>query len=195
MVATYVRKTVGDKLEAYLLPAAKGSEMSDRLPPLFVRMERHFRRSITSYCDYYFFDDRGRRFDVLFKSNVFNIEIAFTLHLATPPLGLEGSSYPLSFASDPPGDGWDAAGKPLTALVRHTIYGSLAEGYRVWVQADTEDETGLRVTYTLRQKLRENFLTSPYLRRYFSEDAAIATYFFFSEAFANAHESITGGAS
>jgi hypothetical protein len=51
------------------------------------------------------------------------------------------------------------------------------------------------VTYTLRQKLRDNFLTSPYLRRYFSEDAAIATYFFYSEAFANAHENITGGAS
>jgi hypothetical protein len=193
MVATYLRQTVGDKLEAYLVKPKLEDDRPYPYPPLFARMERHFRSEITSYCHYHLFDDQNRRFDIMVKSNVFNIEISVTLHLATPPQGytiaLSEHSYDFNSLED-----WSGmSASPLVALVPVTIHGSLAEGYTVYVRSHAEEGGGLCLNYRLRQKLQGNFLTSPYLRRYFSEDAAIATYFLYSEAFANGKDNILGG--
>lgn len=193
MVATFVGKTMGDKFEAYLLPPAHGGARSYPFPPLFARMERHFSKEISSYCYYRFFDDQERRFDILVKSNVFNIEFTLTLQLATPPAGGSSATTHDSYRFDSP-EAWShASGNPLVKLAPGAIHGSLAEGYTIHVSAETEPGGGLLVVFRLRQKLQENFLTSPYLRRYFSEDAAIAAYFFYSEAFANGGDNIRGG--
>lgn len=184
---------MGEKLEAYLVPPKDGSVRSYPFPPLFTRMERHFSKEITSYCYYHFFDDEDRRFDILVKSNVFNTEIAVALHLAPPPEGRSEAETHDSYTFDSP-DAWTrASSNPLVKLAPIAIHGSLAEGYTINVASKAEADGGLMVSYRLRQKLQENFLTSPYLRRYFSEDAAIAVYFLYSEAFANAGENIRGG--
>jgi hypothetical protein len=192
MVAKYVRKTMGDKLEAYLLPPRHGGVRSYPFPPLFARMERHFSKEISSYCYYHFYDDDDRRFDILVKSNVFNTEIALALHLTSAPPGCSTTATLDSYSFDSP-DAWShAASNPLVKLAPMAIHGSLAEGYTISVESQPEGG-GLRASYRLRLKLKENFLTSPYLRRYFSEDAAIAVYFLYSEAFGNARENIRHG--
>ncbi len=156
-------------------------------------MERSFRKEITSYCNYHFFDDHGRRFDMMVKSNVFNIEISLVLRLATPP-GLASAPGEQSYGSASLDDWPTISANPLVALVPVTLHGSLSEGYTIHVGAEAEEGGGLCVTYNLRQKIRQNFLTSPYLRRYFSEDAAIAAYFLYTEAFAKCKDNIRGGA-
>jgi hypothetical protein len=84
MVAAYLRHTVGDKLHSYLVTAGRDGE-PDPFPPLFVAMERLFRKEISSYCYFRLSDDQDRQFDVLVKSNVFNFEISLRLQLAEPP--------------------------------------------------------------------------------------------------------------
>ncbi|HNQ04957.1 MAG TPA: hypothetical protein PKH69_10125 [Thiobacillaceae bacterium] len=190
LVADYLRKTVGDKLEAYLLPAKKGKD--GPFPALFERMERDFRPDIASYCHYHLYDRRGRRFDLLVKANVFNIEISLGLRLSAPPSGFTDAHLDQhdNFGSL---DEWPSASvHPLVGLAPLTLHGCLAEGYTLYLEGCRLPDGGMKVNVRLRQKLQDNFLTSPYLRRYFAEDAAIATYFFYSEAFGGkAH--ITGG--
>ena len=193
MVATYVRETIGDKLEAYLVPRKHESEISRRLPPLFDSIERHFAKEITSFCEYWLFDKHGRRFDILVKSNVFNIEICLVLDLKSAPPAAGDTAPHMSYSIDSLDEWSSARANPFLGLVSETVHGSLSEGYTVYIEAIDMPDGGISVTYRFRQKLNENFLTSPYLRRYFSEDAAIATYFFFAQAFANAGNLITGG--
>jgi hypothetical protein len=194
MERSFLRHTVGKKLETYLVAPKSAKEGANLYPPLFTRIEKFFRSPITSFCYFHLFDDKERRFDILVKSNVFNIEIAYYLHLATPPSGytpaLNEKSYDLESLKE-----WSVltSANPLLALVAATIHGSIAEGYTVYVQAKPDESGGIKVTYRLRQKLQSNFLTSPYLRRYFSEDAAIASYYFFAEAFITAGNTILDG--
>lgn len=201
----FLRNTIGKKLETYLIgpkltnhkrlfgPKLAKHEPTP-YPPLFQRIDKFVSSSITSFCYFHLFDEKERRFDILVKSNVFNIEIAFYLHLATAPAGytaeLNEQSYDLESLRK-----WSVvtAANPLLAIVAATIHGSIAEGYTVYVQAKPDGRGGLSATYRLRQKLVANFLTSPYLRRYFSEDAAIASYYFFAEAFATSGGSILDG--
>lgn len=194
MEASFLRQTVGKKLETYLLTPKSGQDGTGLYPPLFKRMEKSFRSEISSYCYFRLFDDKERRFDILVKSNVFNFEIVYVLHLATLPSAytdaLQEQSYDLESLKD-----WSGAttANPLLALVAATMHGSIAEGYTVYVQAKPDESGGIKATYHLRQKLQSNFLTSPYLRRYFCEDAAIASYYFFAEAFETAGSTILDG--
>ena len=90
-------------------------------------------------------------------------------------------------------DDWSTISQnPLVALASGTMYGSLSEGYAVNIDA-SEDTKGFHVAYRLRQKTQANFLTSPYLRRYFAEDAALGSYYFYTEAFGSDNVEITGG--
>lgn len=194
MQKSFLCNTVGKKLETYLV-ASKLSEGGETLyPPLFKRIEKFSNPSITSFCNFHLFDDEQRRFEILVKSNVFNIEIAYYLHLATPPAGYTPALNEESYSSESLKE-WSVvtAANPLLALVAATIHGSISEGYTVYVQAKPDESGGINVTYRLRQKLQANFLTSPYLRRYFSEDAAIASYYFFAEAFATTRSTILDG--
>ncbi|SPM31523.1 hypothetical protein [Mycobacterium terramassiliense] len=195
MVAGFLRHTVRKKLEIYLV-GTKSDKVGDTpYPPLFNRIETFSRSSISSYCHFHLFDDKERRFDILVKSNVFNFEIAFYLHLAAPPAGYTDAHREQSFDYESLKD-WSVAAtqNPLIALATGTMHGSIAEGYTVYVQARPDENGGIVATYRLRQKLQSNFLTSPYLRRYFSEDAALASYYFFAEALAKGGSTILGGA-
>lgn len=191
LVAEYLRNTLQDKLRTYLVHDQSDSPRLSPFPPLFERMAPHYRNELTSYCFYRFFDAQERRFDVLVKSNVFNFEVSMRLQLRCLPAGVtaEHLSHPYNFNSL---EDWPAArGNPLVNLVAGCVHGSLAEGYAVYLDANPDGD-GMTLNMQLRQKLRENFLTSPYLRRYFAEDAAIGAYVFFSDAFA-ANLDIAGG--
>jgi hypothetical protein len=194
MEKSFLRHTVGDKLKTYLVTPKPSQGGTTLYPPLFKRIDTCSNSSITSFCYFHLFDDKDRRFEMLVKSNVFNIEIAYYLHLATPPCGHTGVSDEHSYGSESLKE-WSTvtAADPLLAIVAATIHGSISEGYTAYVQAKPDESGGLNVTYRLRQKLQSNFLTSPYLRRYFSEDVAIASYAFFAEAFTTAGSIISDG--
>lgn len=194
MQAAFLRHTVYRKLKTYLVARKSHNDGPTPYPPLFKRIERFSRSAISSFCYFHLFDDQDRRFDVLVKSNVYNIEIVYYLHLATPPAGYAAEMNEQSYDRDCHKD-WSAktTTNPLLALAAATLHGSIAEGYTIYIQAKPDERTGIRVTYRLRQKLQSNFLTSPYLRRYFSEDAAIASYYFFAEAFATTGDTILDG--
>lgn len=193
MAATFLHQTVGKKLEAYLVGASSDTEGAHPYPPIFRRLERFSRSSITSFCYYRLFDDANRQFDILVKSNVYNFEVAFVLRFSDPPIGFTSAANERSYDVDSLKDWSTVITNPLIDLVGTTLHGSIAEGYTVFVQIQPEAGGGLKATYRLRQKLQSNFLTSPYLRRYFSEDAAIASYYFYSEAFSNCGDSILDG--
>jgi hypothetical protein len=113
------------------------------------------------------------------------------LQMGTLPAGVTREH--LSLPSNYHGlEDWpDAQADPLVKLVPGCVHGCLAEGYTVLLEATPAGE-GMTLHLMLRQKLQDNFLTSPYLRRYFAEDAAIAAYVFFDEAFASGLD-ISGG--
>jgi hypothetical protein len=192
MVAWYLTHTVGDKLENYLVGSRNLDKTQSQFPPLFVRMERIWQKQFGSFCTYRLFDAQDRRFDLFVKSNVFNFEISYCLHVSptlttTTPAETNHSHAILSLTDWP-----SYSTHPLVELVTGTLYGSLSEGYSVYFDFKSE-ESGQCVNYKLRQKLETNFLVSPYLRRYFAEDAAIASYFFYAEALAKGKEDILGG--
>ena len=155
-------------------------------------MERQFRDEITSFCYFHLFDDGGRRFDVLVKSNIFNFELVFNLHLAQRPAGLTAPMAVASYDQSALSQWAVVVENPLMSLASGTMYGSLSEGYTVHLDAVDIDD-GVRVTYRLRQRTQSNFLTTPYLRRYFAEDAAIAAYYLYAEALASNTIAVTGG--
>ena len=185
MVHKFLRETVGNKIEAYLVKSTITDVGLDLHPPLFQRMDRVSHREITSFCSFYLYDRMERRFDIQVKSNVFNFELTLCLNLAARPTGLLAEHLDMSYEPDDRSEWGRATANPLVDLVAGTIHGSLSEGYTVYVAARPEPDGSLHVEYRFRQKPQTNFLTSPYQRRYFSEDAAIACYFFFAEAFAS----------
>jgi hypothetical protein len=194
MTARYLYHTVGNKLESHLVGQTSDTSLSGSTSdtPLFVRMERRAEKKTTSFCYYSLFDDKNRRFDIFAKSNVFNFEIAMALHLDTVPATFTADMPRITYQLSSQ-DEWPApSANPLVDLVSSTLYGSLSEGYSILIDARIGND-GVRVVYQLRQKLQSNFLTSPYLRRYFAEDAAIACHALYEEAFANTDYNILDG--
>jgi hypothetical protein len=117
------------------------------------------------------------------KTNVFNFEIfsEFDLHLAKASgTTLESESFALTQLQ------LELARKhPVLSHFFGLIQGCLNEGYEVKVDLERHAATSTHVTgrmkISLRQKVKENFLTSPFSKRYFAEDAAIAVGVLFAE--------------
>ncbi|HEY5091994.1 MAG TPA: hypothetical protein VII60_01925 [Acidimicrobiales bacterium] len=192
MVAWYLTHTVGDKLDNYLVGSPNLQKTPSQFPPLFIRMERIWQKQFGSFCTYRLFDTQGRRFDMFVKSNVFNFEISYCLHVSTTMTTAAPAATSHSYAILSLADWPSYSTHPLVELVTGTLYGSLSEGYSVYFDVKSE-AGGQCVNYKLRQKLESNFLVSPYQRRYFAEDAAIASYFFYAEALAKGKGDILGG--
>ncbi len=105
------------------------------------------------------------------KANVFNFEVFTTLELFTN----------LSCQSDVIVNKNNLDHILQDKVLKHfigVIQGSIDEGYEIKVQylepkSSSEGNSILPVHFSFRQKVRENFLTSPFLKRYFAEDAVI----------------------
>jgi hypothetical protein len=117
------------------------------------------------------------------KTNVFNFEIFTTLAIQIPTdssIQLGTESWILT-----PDNILSIQNHPLLNSFFGIIQGSVNEGYVVAIELTSDphsaDPSSGTVTIALRQKVRENFLTSSFLKRYFAEDAAIAVGVLFSE--------------
>lgn len=113
------------------------------------------------------------------KMNVFNIEIisSFALRLPAPATAADIDTHFINHATL-----GEVAGDPVLRHFQSTIQGSVEEGYAVKTvlrrTAGTSDAT---LELSIRQKLRDHFLASPYVKRYFAEDIAIVVGVMFHE--------------
>lgn len=112
------------------------------------------------------------------KTNVFNFEVFTSLEL-------RADSAPQGALSDQvigAANLNQVAAHPLLKHFLGTIQGSVSEGYEVKVEfLEQPARQALLMHLSLRQKVRENFLASPFLKRYFAEDAAIVVGVIYNE--------------
>ena len=109
------------------------------------------------------------------KTNVFNFEVFTSIPLSDKAF----SDTPVKKVLTP--DEMDdekyarLAEHPVFQKFMGIIQGSLNEGYEIKLEISPDATTRLSTLHvSLRQRLRENFLSSPYFKRYLAEDAAIA---------------------
>ena len=113
--------------------------------------------------------------EVTVKMNVFNFEVVTSFDLKCPDALLDGAQ--LGNIHIERRTLVEFADHPLLRMFFGTIQGSIEEGYAVRVKFGAPQPQGgmtlLTMSVSLRQKLGVNVLTSPFLKRYFAEDAAI----------------------
>jgi len=175
LVAKWLSKAVEKKLSAYLV-GVDGMPATPLCPPLFQSIRVSSSRATSSFCLFELIDFDGSRYFLYVKSNIYNVEVAAYVGLTSAveaiPTGpvhiadLEGFAERLD--------------DPRVRCVADTIHGSISEGYGIYISGGKNSE-GDYVTYRIRQKVGASFITSPYTRRYFSEDIAIASYWLYSE--------------
>jgi hypothetical protein len=188
LVARYLRGTMASKFRDYLVgskPSASGY-----LPPMFVRLETDYRPEVASFCMYHLFDAGGRRFDASVKTNLFNFEVNVALRFAP---GSQPEPVERTYALADVDDLVAVRDEPLISVAYATLKGALAEGYEAYVAAAPEDGGVLGARYQIRQRVQSNVMISPYLRRYFAEDAAIFVYWFYRESLGQAGTNLVDG--
>lgn len=67
----------------------------------------------------------------------------------------------------------DMLKQPLVSAIPHAVQGSVDEGYKVTVVVGPVGTQQVRAKLSFRLRLQNHFLASPFLKRYYSEDAAI----------------------
>lgn len=179
LVDEFLEKTLLERLQKWC--NAKGETKN---PFVFNRVELTEPPAGRSYAHFDFYEkDVQTPRHVGVKMNVFNYEIFTTLPLLLPD-DLSGRTELGHHLIDKV-----SLEKPRThEVLRHfmgSLQGSVEEGYTVRVSFGQPRHTaiGTRVDalFSFRIKLKENFLTSPFLKRYFSEDAAILVNELFNE--------------
>lgn len=109
---------------------------------------------------------RGSSELVRVKMNVVNVEI-----MADPLLAWPGLPERLLLE---PGDHERMLAHPVGARMAAALQGALEEGYALRLLFEAGPRSGtVRLRLSVRQKLQQHFLASPYLKRYHAEDAAI----------------------
>lgn len=113
------------------------------------------------------------------KMNVINFEVVVEQRLRWPvPLAADGAMPNVLFDRD----SLDAVF--AHSVMRHlamTVQGSVEEGYKVRALFTPQADGTVLARLSFRQKLREHFLASPFLKRYYAEDAAILVGVLFRE--------------
>lgn len=175
LVATWLANTVGEKLSAYLV-GKDGSPASRLHPPLFRSIRVCPNDATRSFCLFELTDFDDTLYLLYVKSNIFNVEI--TAYFALTGIADPIPNEPIHIA-----DLEDLAARlndPRVRCVADTLHGAISEGYGSYI-SNGKNSDGDYVTYKLKQKLETQFITSPYTRRYFAEDIAIASYWLYSE--------------
>jgi len=175
LVANWLSRTVKKKLSAYLV-GMEGMPVTPLCPPLFRSIKVFSSRATSSFCLFELIDFDGGRYFLYIKSNIYNVEIA--TYVALTGAVKEIPTDPVHIADL---EGFAAhLDDPRVRCVADTIHGSISEGYGIYISGGKNSD-GDYVTYRIRQKLGASFITSPYTRRYFAEDIAIASYWRYSE--------------
>lgn len=175
LVATFLDVSVKQRLEMACL-----SHADTDFPFPFSRVELARPSNGRSYAQFRLHWAQGQRppAHVWVKMNVINIEVVARLPVRCPDAA-PGPVLETLFIGD----------HNLDVLTRHpvlrhfhgTIQGAVAEGYQIRAHLEGRDAGHAELQLSLRQKLREHFLSSPYLKRYFAEDVTIAIGVIFSE--------------
>jgi hypothetical protein len=175
LVTAWLVKTVQEKLSCYLMGAAD-SPVSRLHPPLFRNVRAYSDPATSSFCLFELIDFDGSPYFLYVKSNVYNVEIGAYFALTGIAGAIPGDPIHITDL-----ERWAAyLDDPRVRCVADTLHGSISEGYRIYISGGRNSD-GDYVTYRLRQKLDTGFITSPYTRRYFAEDIAIASYWLHSE--------------
>jgi hypothetical protein len=185
LVTAFLDHTLRQRFEAWTSRRAATGAAVLNYPFSQVRL---YEPSANRSYAFYMFSDAGRdQLLVGVKSNVFNFEVFATLPLALPA-GVAAPSEPL-IANSQTLDRVRA--HPIISKFIGITQGSVNEGYEVkFAFSPAGDAPSAACDHgpathemhiSLRQKVRENFLTSPFLKRYFAEDAAIAIRVLFLE--------------
>jgi len=111
--------------------------------------------------------------------NVINFEVVIEQRLRWPvPLAADGAMPNVLFDRD----SLDAVfAHPVMRHLAMTVQGSVEEGYKVRALFTPQADGTVLARLSFRQKLREHFLASPFLKRYYAEDAAILVGVLFRE--------------
>lgn len=119
------------------------------------------------------------------KTNVFNFEVFANLSLPAwlgeQVLSAQAAEQTLIIGAK---NLEIALQNPIVAAFHSVIQGSVNEGYEVNVSyrtQATQTHNEWFLSFSFRQKLQSNFLTSAFLKRYFAEDAAILVRVLFNE--------------
>ncbi len=177
LVARFLERTVLDRLEL-----ACRDHASTGYP---------FRRAVLarpaggrSYVRYHldWADDSRPAVAVDFKMNVYNIELVTELQIDPRRLA-EPIEAGVEFIDQHSLD--KIRSHPLLKRFHGSLQGAVAEGYAIRIGLQPESDQLLRLQLSLRQKMQEHFLASPYLKRYFAEDLSIAVGVIYGELLAS----------
>jgi hypothetical protein len=173
LVARFLERTVQDRLQLACRDHASTAYPFRRAD----LVQRAGGRSYVSYrLDWADGFAEPARVDV--KMNVFNIELVAELHIDAEQLGQ---------ALEPGVELIDRAtlhhikDHALLRRFHASLQGAIEEGYAIRIGIHPEGAQRVRLQFSLRQKMQEHFLASPYLKRYFAEDLAIAVGVIYNE--------------
>jgi hypothetical protein len=113
------------------------------------------------------------------KMNVVNFEVAVEQRLRWPVPLADDATLPHGLFDAKSLD--DVFAHPLMRHLAMTVQGSVEEGYKVRALFRREAGGTVLARLSFRQKLREHFLASPFLKRYYAEDAVILVGVLFGE--------------
>ncbi|MFO1340299.1 MAG: hypothetical protein U1F53_19075 [Burkholderiaceae bacterium] len=112
--------------------------------------------------------------DVWVKMNVVNFEVGTELSLRWPE-ALPKSDFLGPANLD------EVLGHPVLQHLASTVQGSIEEGYKVRALFKPQGPGRIGLRLSVRQKLGEHFLASPFLKRYYAEDMVILVGVLFHE--------------
>ena len=183
LVTGFLEETVLERFKSWAHPLQRNG-LSDFIYPFSdVKLV-----SPTQNRSYAYFSFRWREMPqheaiVGIKTNVFNFEIFARISIETPnTININSAHENILITKE---NISTISNHPILSRFIGIIQGSASEGYEIKIEFGKpeikEQCTNISMHISLRQKLRENFLASPFLKRYFAEDAAIAIGVLFSE--------------
>lgn len=126
--------------------------------------------------------DAARRSEparVWVKMNVLNFEVIVDQALRWPTPVDAQTDLPSAFFD---GDNLETVLKhPVARHLAMTVQGSIEEDYKIRLLLEPGGDGTVLMHLSFRQKLRTHFLASPFLKRYYAEDAAILVGILFRE--------------
>lgn len=122
---------------------------------------------------------RGEPARVWVKMNVLNFEVIVDQALRWPTPVEATTELPSAFFD---GDNLETVLKhPVARHLAMTVQGSIEEDYKIRLLLEPAADGTVLMHLSFRQKLRTHFLASPFLKRYYAEDAAILVGILFRE--------------
>jgi len=185
LITGFLEKTLLTRFQAWTNQKNSNNLIGSTYPFESAKLQQSTQDRSYAYFDLTWKDSIHPPAFVGIKTNVFNFEIFTQLTLTiSPPESPENTSETTLISS---ANLKEIAKHPLLRHFMGTLQGAVSEGYDIKVslgpatpKADPK-QTQILMHISMRQKLRENFLTSPFLKRYFAEDAVIAVGVLFTE--------------